>query len=181
MSLTLCPSVRLSVTLVQCIERLKISTNFLRPGCPIILASWAHPALQISKRNPSGGQTHAGRKNSQIFGQYFTILETVQNTDYGTSIKVVCSPSNHAISYEFEWPWKIISASRKVSMYATFFDIIAQKSLQGNYVEKKLHTSTTDPLKLIGSYVWTKVWTVIFQRRYWYCSRSTEDMYAHNA
>jgi len=48
-----CPSVRSSVTLVNCIQTAKDIVKLLsRPGSPVILVSWGCPVLPTSEGNP---------------------------------------------------------------------------------------------------------------------------------
>jgi len=48
-----CPSVRSSVTLVNCIQTAKDIVKLLsRPGSPVILVSWGSPVLPTSEGNP---------------------------------------------------------------------------------------------------------------------------------
>ena len=81
-----CPSVCPSVTLVYCIETAKDHQTISGSDKPIVLAFWAHPALQNSKRKPLSGHKIFGIGKNRNF-HFFSFF-----------ILFICSKKIHTVN-----------------------------------------------------------------------------------
>jgi len=72
--MAVCPSVRLSVTLVYCVETAKLTIKlFSSPGGPIILVSYRKPDCDIPTPTWAPNRGDKGTKNLRFFDQYHIV------------------------------------------------------------------------------------------------------------
>jgi len=118
-SIVRCPSVYLSVTLMDCIHMAEdIVKRLVQPACPISLVFWPSATIPNSKGNPfCGGVKYTGVGSDFRLKSPF-ISETVRDRPiYGCYGTLIGSHRRRIDPCRFRWPWVTPNPCFKDTVY----------------------------------------------------------------